>query len=108
MKRFEALETAVTMNVELRPLVETIARRDKDLAVQLRRAGVSVVSNLGEGNERVAGDRLHQWRIAKGSAREMRLQLTIAVAWGYIDAEKARPVDALADRVCAMLHRLTT
>ncbi|MBI4866804.1 MAG: four helix bundle protein [Candidatus Wallbacteria bacterium] len=46
-----------------RPFAIRLGRRDKDLSVQIRRAGASVVSNLGEGNERIAGDRLHAWSI---------------------------------------------
>jgi four helix bundle protein len=108
MNRFHALDAAVTMIDELRPLVEALGRKDKDLQDQVRRAASSVVSNLGEGNERVGRDRLHAWRIAKGSARELRLQLRIAVGWGYLDEAEVRRVDEVADRVSAMLHRLTS
>jgi hypothetical protein len=43
--------------------------------------------------------------VAFGSAKEARISLRVAHAWGYIsDAELAR-VDAGFDRICAILYR---
>ncbi len=39
---------AVRLLVGLRPAIERIERRDRDLGRQLRRAGASVLLNLGE------------------------------------------------------------
>jgi len=104
---FDALEVARHVIVLLRPLVEKIARRDKDLARQLRRAGTSINSNTGEGRMRVGGDRLHLYRVAHGSAAEAVEQLGIAVAWGYLREADVTEVLAELDRVCAMLWQLT-
>ena len=98
----------VAMITTVRPVIERIERWDRDLGRQLRRSAASVVSNLGEGNRRMGGDRLHLWRVAAGSAEEAKLQLRIARAWGYVAGAKLDESDAAADRMCALLYRLTT
>ena len=108
MKTFEAMDAAVAMITTVRPVIERIERRDRDLGRQLRRAAASVVSNLGEGNRRMGGDRIQLWRVAAGSAEEAKLQLRIARAWGYVAGAKLDESDAAVDRMCALLYRLTT
>jgi four helix bundle protein len=68
--KFQAYEVALEMVLVLRPSVEALARRDKDLANQVRRAGSSVVLNLAEGARRWGKDRIHFYRISAGSAAE--------------------------------------
>jgi hypothetical protein len=45
--------------------------------------------------------------MAAGSASEVTVALRIAVAKGYISGAEAAEVDAVLDRVRAMLYRLT-
>ena len=47
------------------------------------------------------------YRVAAGSAAEAKVQIELASAWGYLDAERARPALDLADRVVAITWRLT-
>jgi four helix bundle protein len=105
--KFDAYEVSVELISALRGVVAVIARHDPDLARQLRRAATSVPLNLAEGNQRAGRDRLHLFRVADGSAREVLASLDAAAAWGYLDAGTISPVFALADRVAAMLWRLT-
>jgi len=49
MKRFEVYEMALQMVSALRPAVERIRLHDRDLALQLKRAGSSVPGNIAEG-----------------------------------------------------------
>ena len=95
--RFHALELALGIIAILRKLLPSIRRRDSRLANQIRDAGSSVVLNLGEGNRRVGRDRAHLWRIASGSAEEVRSALQVAVAWGYLSekivAEALKRID---------------
>jgi hypothetical protein len=51
--------------------------------------------------------RLHHWRVAAGSADEVRTALRVAVAWGDFDEPDAADALGLLDRVLAMLWRLT-
>ncbi|HEX8463766.1 MAG TPA: four helix bundle protein [Abditibacterium sp.] len=58
--------------------------RDFGLRDQLRRAAVSVPSNIAEGDERDGdGESVYFFRVAKGSLAEVRTQLEIASAIGY-------------------------
>ena len=58
--------------------------------------------------QRVAGrDRQHAYRVAAGSARELRAALRVAQLWGYLDDSVVEAVDGILDRELAMLWRLT-
>ena len=102
---------AYTYSIELvrlvRPLVERIATRDRSLADQIRRAASSVALNLAEGRRRAGRDRLQLWRVAGGSAAEVRAALEVADAWGYLDGGAAAEAVALCDRLGAITWRLT-
>ena len=107
MARFEALQLALELARALGQLLDRIKQHDRDLANQLRRAATSVPSCLSEGSQRAGQDRLQLYRTAAGSAAEVKVQIELAAAWGYIDAERARPALELADRVVAITWRLT-
>lgn len=81
--------------------------RDFALRDQIRRAAVSVSSNIAEGFEsRTRGLFLDYLGRAKGSAGEVRSQLYVALDVKYIDEDA---FDALCDRVrhcSAQLHNL--
>ncbi len=104
---FEVFEVAVELVAALRAPTAAIAAKDADLARQLRRAASSVPLNIGEGNQRSGGDRVHHFRIAAGSAAETLAALRVAHAWGYAETGSLEPALALLDRVRAMLWRLT-
>ena len=106
-ERFHAHEVAMEMAVAVRPALEALRRLDRDLENQMRRAAASVVLNIAEGARRIGKDRLQHYRIAAGSAAEVRSALGLARAWGYVDGAASEVVDALLDRVLAMLWRLT-
>ena len=62
---------------------------------------------LAEGARRTGKDRLHLYRVAAGSAAEVRAALAVGRAWGWIGSAALAPAEALLDRVLAMLWRLT-
>ena len=103
--KFQAYEVTLEMATALRPAVDALARRDKDLAAQVRRAASSVVLNIAEGARRTGKDRLHLYRIAAGSASEVRAGLELAQVWQHLGP--LPEVEALLDRVLAMLWKLT-
>ncbi len=61
-------------------------RRDFALCNQIRRAAVSILSNIAEGFERNGNKEFLQFlAIAKGSCGEVRAQLYVALDQNYID-----------------------
>ena len=67
--------------------------RDFALVNQMRRASISILSNIAEGFER-GGDKefLQFLSIAKGSCGEVRAQLYVALDQNYIDDEKFKQI----------------
>ena len=62
--------------------------RDFGLRDQMRRASVSIMSNIAEGFERQSDKEFSRFLyIAKGSAGELRSQLYIAQELGYLSLE---------------------
>ena len=104
---FEAFNVALALIRSLRPVLAKLRSRDKKLAQQIEDAANSVGLNLCEGRRRVGRDRLHFWRLAGGSADEVRGGLYIAEAWGHICAEEVVPSLALNDHLLALTWKLT-
>ena len=104
-QNFQVHDAALALVATLRPVLDRLKKSDRALADQLRRAASSVVLNIAEGNRRAGQDRLQFFRIAAGSAAEVRAALQVGQAWGSIEASPAAEVEL--DRVLAMLWRLT-
>ena len=82
--------------------------RDFALVNQIRRAAISVVSNISEGFERGSNREFIQFLyVAKGSCAELRAQLFVALDQGYIDEKESVEVDDLAKCVAGMLGSLS-
>ena len=77
------------------------------LTSQIRRAAVSIVSNLAEGhNRRSLASYLNHVSIALGSQAELETQLDLSVRLGFCSASEAQRVVELANEVGRMLHGL--
>lgn len=74
------------------------------LTGQLRRAGVSIASNIAEGSGRgTRNDYRGFLRIARGSALETQTQLIIARDLGFGDATQIIQAEKLAEQISKML-----
>lgn len=81
--------------------------RDFGLRDQIRRAAVSIMSNIAEGFERASRPDFHRFVvIAKGSCAEVRSQLYIAFDVGHIDNSQLDSLLAQADEVGRVLGAL--
>ena len=89
---------------ETAPLALKIARSDRDLASQYRRALSSVALNVAEGSDQRGARRESHYSIALGSAREAWSALQCAAAWGVIPSPSAE-VTARVDQIIGTLHR---
>ena len=82
-------------------------RRDWALRDQMRRAAISIPSNIAEGNERETdADACRFFAFAKGSAGELSTQLEIGLTVGALDEAAARPLIASCEEVARMLRSL--
>jgi len=74
---------------------------------QLRRAAVSISSNIAEGKERETVNEFVRFLyIAKGSAGELRTHLYVAENIGYLKRGKAEELREKAERISAMIGSL--
>jgi four helix bundle protein len=88
--------------------------RDFGLRDQIRRASVSIMSNIAEGFERGGGDKefTRYLSIAKGSAGEVRAQLYVALDVGYLPTtefdEFAQQVTEISRLLSAFMQYLNS
>jgi four helix bundle protein len=81
--------------------------RDFGLREQMRRAAVSVCSNIAEGDERETDkESVRFFYIAKGSVAELIAQLEIAVGIGYLQPSEATPIQLASEEIARMLRGL--
>jgi len=78
----------------------------KSIADQVIRSASSVPANIAEGNGRSGRDRVHFWRIAYASAKEVDSHLRLLQRAGVVNSGKAERVLENLDQVRAMTWRL--
>jgi four helix bundle protein len=78
--------------------------RDFGLRDQVRRAAVSVMSNIAEGFARRGDNEFHRFLcISRGSAAEVESQLYVALDLGYINRELFQEIYEQAEEVSRMV-----
>lgn len=83
--------------------------RDFGLRDQIRRASVSIMSNIAEGFERGSNKEFIQFLyIAKGSAGEVRAQLYVALDQAYINQETFSQLNKYVVETSRMVSGLIT
>ena len=98
-KALEAAGDAIT-------LVMRVPAPLKSIADQVIRSASSVAANLAEGHGRSGRDRLHFWRIAYASAKEVDSHLKLLEKAGAINGTNAERALQNFDEVRAMTWRL--
>jgi four helix bundle protein len=108
VKKFEELEVWQ----HARKLVREVYRvsgsghfsRDFGLRDQLRRASISILSNIAEGFERAGNKEFsHFLYMAKGSAGELRAQLYVALDLNYFSTEDFRNLSTSSETIARQL-----
>jgi four helix bundle protein len=111
IKKFEDLESWKKARKLTNRVYEATAAgsftRDFGLKDQIRRASISILSNIAEGFER-GGDKefLQFLAIAKGSCGEVRAQLYVAVDQGYLSQDLFERLFNNADEIGRMISGL--
>jgi len=81
--------------------------KDYGLKDQIRRAVVSISSNLAEGDERQSNkEAIYFFNIAKGSTAEVITQLHIAHRIGYIDKKALDYLEDKSEKIKASIKNL--
>jgi four helix bundle protein len=105
-----AWQKAMDLSVAVYALTRTFPKEELfGLTSQLRRASVSIASNVAEGQGRLTTrEFLHFAGIARGSAIEVQTQLELAERLGLGDSEQAKVVQAQATNVARTLNSVVT
>jgi four helix bundle protein len=86
---------------------QEVSARILDFRDQMRRAAVSVCSNIAEGNDRQTNrDTVRFLYLAKGSAAELLSHIEIAVSIGYLSTDQAAQLRAAAEELSRMRRGL--
>jgi four helix bundle protein len=109
--RFEDLECwkrAKSLAVEIYKISNSGKfNQDFGLKDQVRRAAVSIASNIAEGKEReTVAEFIRYLYVAKGSAGELKTQLLIAQDIGYVDQECSSDLRMKVENLSAMIGAL--
>jgi four helix bundle protein len=81
--------------------------RDFDLARQIRRASISVLSNIAEGFERGRPKEfIYFLNVAKASSAEVRAQLYVATDLNYITEQQAEELISAVSEISKMISGL--
>jgi len=111
IRNFDDLEAWKKSRVLVRAIYEATsafpATEVYGLTQQLRRAAVSVPSNIAEGYGRGArNDYVRFLRMARGSLYEIQTQLLLAQDLGYVTEAKVSPLMKQAAECCRILQGL--
>ena len=101
-------QKAMDLTQEVYRLVKLLPAEERfDLSSQIRRAVVSIPSNIAEGQGRQTEKEFKQFlSIAKGSVFEVETQLLICVRINYLPQEQIGNALSLCDEVGRMLTKL--
>ena len=88
-RKYDVWKNSVELSVDIHKVLVSISRHEAlSLLDQMRRASVSIASNIAEGAGRKSSNEFkHFLHISIGSAFELETQLLIALKIGYITLE---------------------
>lgn len=99
-------QKAMELSVEIYKLTKIFPKDEQFCLVnQMRRAVVSIVSNIAEGQGRMSSrDYLHFLSVARGSKAEVDTQLVLAQRLGYVTEEDTQKAFQLLDDTGKLLN----
>ena len=108
LKTLQVYQVSLKLVREIHALIPQLEKHDRNLADQVRRASRAVPLNVAEATARKGKDQAHRYRIAKGENSEVVAALQVAAPCEMLSEEQVKEPLELADRIGAMLYRLTT
>jgi four helix bundle protein len=98
-------QKAMELTVCIYRLTQSFPKQETyGLSSQMRRAGVSVASNIAEGRGRLNPAEFRQFlAMAQGSIYELETQLLVANSLGFARAEAIKQAESIANEVSKML-----
>ena len=107
-RRLRAFELADQLVLSIYAATKSFPKEEQfGLTSQLRRAAVSIASNIVEGCARSSeADYIRFLDMAFGSAREVSYQLTLAARLGYMESKAAAELEQQADETARVLAGL--
>ena len=108
-RQLKVWQKAMELTIEIYNIVKLLPREETyALSDQMRRAVVSIPSNIAEGEGRNSNKELRNFlSIARGSLWELETQIEICVRLNYIDSTMAANVYNLTTEVSKMLNSLS-
>ena len=101
-------QKAMTLVEDVYTLTEEFPRSEQfGLSIQLRRAAVSIPSNIAEGHARRTGYFLNHLNMAVGSQAELQTQLELACRLRFVERSQVEPLLVAGAEIAKMLHGLS-
>ena len=112
IKSYEDLDVwqkSIDLVTEIYKVVKKLPKEELyGLSDQIRRAAVSIPSNIAEGQQRQSTkDYIKFLSIAKGSLGELKTQIIICERLGYLNPNETEPIKDNIDVIGRMLSGLT-
>ncbi len=107
-RKLNVWKSAIELAVETYDVTRAFPAEEKyNLTSQMRRAAVSVASNIAEGAARRTKKEFIQYlHVAQGSISELDTQLEIAYRLAYVTEERMASMGALMEKIDKMLTGL--
>lgn len=107
-RELKVWQKAMDLTVEIYSLVKLLPREEEfALSGQMRRAAVSVPSNIAEGQGRESMKEFIRFiAVARGSLRELSTQLEISVRVNYLEQSQTVKANNLIEEIDKMLNAL--
>ena len=107
-KELDVWQLSITLTTKLYNLTEKFPNSELyGLTSQLRRAAVSVSSNIAEGSSRKSkAERIRFFEIARSSIVEIDTQVEISKRLNFVKKENLDDLDIDINRIFAMLSKL--
>jgi four helix bundle protein len=106
-KDLDAWQAAMAVAEQCYGLTRALPQSEQyGLTVQMRRAAISVASNIAEGHQRTRAGFVNHIQIALGSLAELETQLELALRLKLLSRDAAKTTQAAIDRAGQLMHGL--